>query len=147
VMRWLPVLPLPAGGRSLVQPIHQGDVTRAILAALARPWPRAESMVICGPEPASYAEFVRAVAHAAGLRRPRIVPVPTAPLIVAAALTRLIPGLPTIAPAEIRRLLEDKAFDPGPMRTILGIEPIGLAKGLALTFPPAHGFRLAREEF
>src|SRR5580698_4894754 len=34
LLRRLPFVPLPAGGRALVQPIHQSDVTRAVLAAL-----------------------------------------------------------------------------------------------------------------
>jgi hypothetical protein len=47
-----------------------------------------------------------------------------------------VPRLPRIGGDEIRRLMEDKAFDTAPMRTLLGIEPIRLEQGLALTFPP-----------
>jgi nucleoside-diphosphate-sugar epimerase len=137
LMRRLPVLPLPAGGRSLVQPIHQSDVTRAILAALEHAC--TGPMVIGGPEPVSYLEFIRSVAEAAGLRRPRTVSVPAGPLIALAALTRIIPGVPRVRGAEIRRLLEDKAFDIGPMRDVLGVTPISLGEGLALTFGADHG--------
>ena len=42
-------------------------------------------LVIAGPEPVRYADFVRAVAAAAGLRRPRILPFPAAPLIAGRA--------------------------------------------------------------
>jgi uncharacterized protein YbjT (DUF2867 family) len=138
LMRRLPILPLPGGGRSLVQPIHQSDVTNAIRAALERPWTGPHSLIIAGPEPMSYLAFVRAVAAASGTGRPRTLSVPAGPLIAAAALTRFIPGLPTIESAEIRRLLEDKAFDIAPMREILRLDPIPLAKGLALTFGPLH---------
>jgi uncharacterized protein YbjT (DUF2867 family) len=134
----LPVLPLPGGGRFLVQPIHQSDVARCIRSALARPWAAPASMVIAGPEPLRYADFVRAVAAAAGLRRRLILPFPAAPLILAARLTRHVSALPTIQPAEIRRLVEDKAFDIAAMRAELGVEPISLAAGLALTFRPHH---------
>jgi uncharacterized protein YbjT (DUF2867 family) len=134
LLRRLPILPLPGSGRSLVQPIHQTDVTRAILAAVERPWTGPHAMVICGPEPVTYLEFVRAVAAASGARRPRMVGLPGEVLIALAPLSRLVPGLPSIAAAEIRRLLEDKAFDIGPMRTVLGVTPIPLAEGLALTF-------------
>ncbi len=136
--RRLPVLPLPGGGRAMVQPIHQSDVTRAILAALEHDWDGARSMVIAGPEAMPYHAFVRAVALASGVSRPRFLPVPALPLIAAAALTRFIPGLPTVSPAEIRRLLEDKAFDIAPMRAVLGLTPITLSEGLALTFGPRH---------
>jgi uncharacterized protein YbjT (DUF2867 family) len=138
LLRRLPLLPLPGGGRSLVQPIHQSDVTRAILAALEHDWTGPRTMVIAGPDAVSYVDFVRAVAAASGLARPRVVSVPVGPLIALAMLTRWAPGLPTIEGAEIRRLLEDKAFDIGPMRTKLGVVPISLAEGLALTFGPIH---------
>ena len=61
------MLPLPGGGRFLVQPIHQSDVARCIRSALDRAWPDPQSLVIAGPEPVPYADFVRAVAAAAGL--------------------------------------------------------------------------------
>jgi nucleoside-diphosphate-sugar epimerase len=134
LLRRVPVVPLPEGGRALVQPIYQDDVTAAIRAALTVAWDGPHSLVIAGPSPASYAAFVRMIASAAGLPSPRIVPVPAVPLLLAAALTRLVPGIPTIHPAEIRRLMEDKAFDIAPMRQILGIEPLSLPEGLARTF-------------
>jgi len=133
LLRRLPVVPLPGGGRALVQPIHQSDVTRSLRAAMATAWDGPHALVAAGPDALPYAGFVRAVAHAAGLRPPRIVPVPAALLRALAPLTRL-PGLPRIGADEIRRLGEDKAFAIADMRRILGIEPIALAAGLALTF-------------
>ncbi|HEY4042055.1 MAG TPA: NAD(P)H-binding protein [Rhodopila sp.] len=138
LLRRLPLMPLPGGGRSLVQPIHQSDVARCIRAALERSWDRPLSVVIAGPAPVRYADFVRSVAVAAGLRTRLILPVPTAPLILAARLTRHLAMLPTVQPEEIRRLTEDKAFDIAPMRALLGVDPIPLTQGLALTFNHAH---------
>jgi uncharacterized protein YbjT (DUF2867 family) len=140
LIRRLPILLLPGGGQFLVQPIHQADVTRCIRAALERPWDRPNSVVIAGPAPVRYADFVRAVAAAAGLRKPIILPFPAAPLILAARLTRHVAALPTVQPAEIRRLIEDKAFDIGPMLDMLGIAPISLPEGLALTFAAPHEY-------
>ena len=134
VLRRLPFVPLPNGGRALVQPVHQDDVTAAALAALARDWAGAESLVIAGPSPVSYADFVRAIAAAAGLPPPRIVTFPAAPLIAAAWIIKILPFLPDAEPAEIRRLLEHKAFDIAPARARLGFDPIPLQVGLARTF-------------
>ena len=134
LLRRLPLAPLPGGGRAWVQPIHQSDVTRAVFAALARDWAAPQALVIAGPEPVRYADFLRAVCHAAGFAPPPVMPLPLAPLLVTAPLLRLIPGLPRIRGDELRRLTEDKAFDAGPMREQLGVSPIGLAEGLALTF-------------
>ena len=133
LLRRLPLVPLPDGGRALVQPIHQSDVTRSLRAAMTVEWDGPEAVVVAGPAPLPYAEFVRAVAAAAGLRPPRIVPVPAGLLQAVAPLTRL-PGLPRIGADEIRRLGEDKAFAIDGMRRMLGIEPIALVTGLALTF-------------
>ncbi len=134
----LPAAPLPGGGHALVQPIHQGDVTRCLLAAVKRDWAEAATIVIAGPAPMAYRDFLAAVARAAGLRVPPILPIPALPLRLLAPLTRLLPGLPRIGADEIRRLTEDKAFDIGPMRRLLGVEPIPLDQGLALTFPRGH---------
>jgi uncharacterized protein YbjT (DUF2867 family) len=136
LLRRLPAMPLPGGGRFLVQPIHQSDVTRCIRAALDLGWDGPCSLTIAGPDAVRYADFVRAVAAAAGLRKPVIVPFPAAPLIIAARLTKHVAALPTVQPEEIRRLMEDKAFDIAPMRATFGFDPIPLTKGLALTFAP-----------
>jgi uncharacterized protein YbjT (DUF2867 family) len=138
LLKRLPVLPLPGGGRSLVQPIHQSDVTKAVLAAIEHPWTGPNSMIIAGPDAMPYVDFLRAVAAASGAAQPRVVSLPAWLLIGGASLTRFIPGLPTIAGAEIRRLLEDKSFDIGPMRDLLGVTPIPLTEGLALTFGSLH---------
>ena len=135
LLRRAPVVPLPNGGAALVQPIHQDDLTACILAALARIWDGPHALVVAGPEKLAYADFVRAIALAAGLQPPRILKLPVWPLLAASILTRL-PGLPTIRAAEIRRLLEDKAFDIGPMHAMLGIMPRPLAAGLQATFHP-----------
>jgi nucleoside-diphosphate-sugar epimerase len=133
LLRRLPLVPLPGGGRALVQPIHQDDVTEAVIASLRVGWAGAETLVIAGAAAVSYAGFVRAVAAAAGQRRPRLVSVPGG-LLRALAPLSLLPGLPRVRGAEIRRLLEDKAFDIGPMRARLGVDPVGLEAGLARLF-------------
>jgi uncharacterized protein YbjT (DUF2867 family) len=129
LLRRLPVVPLPAGGRSLVQPIHQDDVTRAIRAAINHAWDRPTALVIAGPEAVSYATFVTAVAAAVGRKAPHIVPAAIRLLIALAPLTKLIPGVPHVRSDEVRRLLEDKSFDITDMRAVLKIDtPPGRAR-------------------
>ncbi len=138
LLRRLPLVPLPGGGRALVRPVHQDDVTRSIRAAIDAEWHRPETLVLAGADRVSYADFVRAVALAAGLPPPRIVSVPAGLLRLVAPLTRLIPGVPTVRRAELRRLMEDKSWGIEPMRRYLGVVPLGLAEGLARTFGPAR---------
>lgn len=133
LLRRLPAVPLPGGGVSLVQPIYQNDVTRSLRAALDRSWAGPHALVLAGPEPLTYAAFVRAVAAAARLRVPRIVPVPAVLLRVLLPLT-FLPGLPRVRTDELRRLMEDKAFPADNMRRMLGVHPISLEHGLRLTF-------------
>jgi uncharacterized protein YbjT (DUF2867 family) len=134
VLRRLPLVPLPDGGTALVQPIHQDDVIRAIRAAVVHDWHGPHSLVIAGPEPLRYADFVRAVAAAAGRRSPRIVALPVRALVALAAVLRYVPVLPRVRAEEIRRLLEDKSFDVRPMMDLLGVAPVSLTDGLARTF-------------
>lgn len=134
LLRRLPFVPLPDGGTALVQPIHQDDVTRAIRAALDVAWDGAHSLVIAGPCPLPYADFVRAIAVASGQRPPRIVRLPAGALMALTGILRYIPFLPRVHPAEIRRLMEDKSFDVRPMIDTLGITPLPLREGLARTF-------------
>jgi nucleoside-diphosphate-sugar epimerase len=131
----LPVAPLPGGGRALVQPIHQSDVTRCLLAAMRCHWEVPEAVVIAGSAPMPYRDFLRAVAAATGLRAPPVLTVPAAVLRALAPVSALVPGLPRIGADEIRRLAEDKAFDITRMRTLLGVAPVPLDAGLAMTFP------------
>jgi nucleoside-diphosphate-sugar epimerase len=128
---------LPGGGRSLVQPIHQGDVARCLLAAALHRWEGAETMIIAGPEAIPYRDFLRAVAEAAGLSAPRVFGVPSSLLRMMAPLSAIMPGVPRIDGAQIRRLTEDKAFDIAPMRQRLGVVPIPLGEGLAETSSPS----------
>ncbi len=138
LLRKLPVMPLPGGGKFLVQPIHQSDVTRCIRAALDHPWTEPSSLVIAGPSAVRYADFVRAVATAARLGTARIISLPLGLLTFGAKITRHVSSLPRVEADEIRRLVEDKAFDIAPMRATLRVEPIPLEKGLALTFAVPH---------
>lgn len=131
-----PIAPLPGGGRALIQPIHLDDVTRALRAAIDHPWTAPEVLVIAGPAPVTYADFVRAVAAAAGLGRPRIVALPLPVLQALALLARAVPGLPRVEPDALRRLCEDRGFDIAPARRLLGLDPVPLALGLARSFAP-----------
>jgi uncharacterized protein YbjT (DUF2867 family) len=130
----LPILPLPGGGTSLVQPIHRSDVVRAILAALDLNWTSPQALVIAGPTPLPYAKFVRAVARAAGLKFRLVVPLPVGPILALSRLAARLRGFPQAGADEIRRLAEDKNFDISAMVTVLGVQPISLTEGLARAF-------------
>ena len=138
MVRRLPVVPLPNGGRALVQPVMHRDVALAVEAALDRPESQGKAYVVAGPKPLTYADFIRACAAADG-QTVRIVGVP-APLASAmAAISRAVPGLPNVDRGEIERLLEDKDFDMGPTIEALGVKPRSLEQGLSEMFARRGG--------
>ena len=90
-------------------------------------------LVIAGPEAVSWADLVRAVAHAIGCSV-LILPLPVRLLRGMAWASHHLPGVPDIRDAEVRRLLEDKDFSTEAMRARLGVVPRPLSQGLAATF-------------
>ena len=134
LLRKLPIVPLPGGGKALVQPIHQDDVTNALLAALSLRLTGPESLIVAGPEAVTYRDFIALVAKAAGIRPRPVISLPAPVLMTAGAATRYLPRIPSIAPTEIRRLLEDKAFDITPMENRLGLKSRSLEAGLIQLF-------------
>jgi nucleoside-diphosphate-sugar epimerase len=127
------IIPLPGGGRTLLQPVHVEDVAACVEAALFHPEAPGGPIVVAGPEPVSYRDVVLAVGGAIG-RRPLILPLPGPLLEAGAGLTALLPFLPRIRRAEIRRLAEDKTFVIDDMRQRLGVQPMSLTEGLRKTF-------------
>lgn len=133
-IRKLGIIPLPDGGRTLLQPIHVEEVARCVEAALYRDEAPGAPIVVAGPEPISYRELVMAVGAAIN-RKPLILPIPGPLLELIAMFTAVLPFLPRIRRAEIRRLSEDKAFPIDEMVRRLGVQPMPLSQGLAKTFP------------
>jgi len=129
IVQWSPVAPLPHSGRALMQPIHRDDVVRCLMTAITRDV-GAEPLILAGAAAVTYADLVRACGRAVG-RRVRILSVPIPAMLALAQVTRFIPGIPSITGDEVRRLVEDKAFDIGPMRARLGVTPCTFEEGVA----------------
>jgi len=126
-------VPLPGGGATLMQPIHSDDMVSCIEAALLRDDAVGEPIIVAGPQAIAYGDLVQAIGRAIG-RSPIVLPVPGFALQAIAALTTVVPGIPTIRIDEVRRLSEDKTFPIDDMRRRLGVEPIDIPTGLARTF-------------
>ncbi|MGE0734570.1 MAG: SDR family oxidoreductase [Alphaproteobacteria bacterium] len=118
----LPV-PLPAGGRHRLQPVFVDDVVAAFVAAVERDDAAGAPIELVGPQPITYAAFVRACARAVG-RKIFVLPMPLGIIALAGKLTG------TFGRAELRRALEDKVFSPAPMLARLGVAPRSFEQGL-----------------
>lgn len=128
--RWLPlIVPLPDGGRALVQPVHQDDVAAAVVAATERDEAVGPPIIVAGPEPMSYGELVKTCARAVG-RRAYVLPVPEGLLVAIARSAKLVRLPFPLSADEVRRAGEDKAFDITPMQRRLSVAPRSFAEGL-----------------
>jgi uncharacterized protein YbjT (DUF2867 family) len=128
LMRRATVIPLPDGGRHLVQPIHVSDMAVAVAAAVTRPEVAGASIDVAGPRAFPYREMVEACG-AWLTRRVTIVPLPAFPFVAAETVAGWF-GVTLPYIGELARMAEDKNIDIGPMRSRLGVEPIDFAEGL-----------------
>jgi uncharacterized protein YbjT (DUF2867 family) len=77
LLRLLPVYPMFGRGRTRLQPAYVEDVAEAIGRTMQRPETPSTIFEFGGPRVYSYEEFLRTVAHQAGLV-PRLIPIPLA---------------------------------------------------------------------
>jgi uncharacterized protein YbjT (DUF2867 family) len=77
LLRLLPVYPMFGHGRTRLQPAYVEDVAEAIGRAMQRAETPSTIFEFGGPRVYSYEEFLRTVAHQAGLA-PRLIPIPLA---------------------------------------------------------------------
>jgi uncharacterized protein YbjT (DUF2867 family) len=109
LLRRTPVLPVPAAGACLHQPVHVADVAAAVLDALRRPAAIGSMYNVAGPEPIAFADLLRTCARVVGSRT-RLLPVPLTPLVTLARGYELASRHPRIRVEQLRRLSENKAF-------------------------------------
>jgi uncharacterized protein YbjT (DUF2867 family) len=124
------VLPVPATGGCLHQPVHVADVAAAVLAAVQRPAAVGALYNVAGPEPLPFAELLRTCARAVGSRT-RLVPVPLAPLVALARGYERLSRHPRIRAEQLLRLAEDKAFPVDDAIRDLGYAPRPFADGIS----------------
>jgi len=121
-------LPLPDGGRNLVQPIYYRDVAECLVKAVEREKGLGD-VIIAGPEEITFERVVRAAAQLMGVEV-KIISVPLsimmAGLNIAEKLNIEIP----ISRDELQRFGEHKAFSISVMRGSLKVEPRPFEEGL-----------------
>ncbi len=130
MIRRSPVVPLPARGRGLQQPVHVDDVARAIVAAMESPLAAGKAYDVAGPEPLSLRQVIQEAAAAVG-GSPRLVSVPLAPAVAAATVYERIVPRPRLTAEQIRRLGEDKVFDISAARRDLAYDARPFSVGIA----------------
>jgi len=125
-----PLVPLPGGGRSLIQPVHVEDLGSAAVAALECPATHRREYDLPGAVASPLREVVEHVARLLG-RHLLVVPLPLAPMAAGAWVWSGLRLPPRVTPEQVRRLGEDKAFSLESAREDWGYAPRGWREGLA----------------
>jgi uncharacterized protein YbjT (DUF2867 family) len=125
-----PIVPLPGGGRALVQPVHVEDLGRAAVDALLCPAAARRSYDLAGADPAPLRDLVLYVARLLG-RRPLVLTAPVRPVAAALRIWGMLGIPPRLTPEQVLRLAEDKAFPFDEAHAAWGYSPRGWREGLA----------------
>ncbi|HET7290917.1 MAG TPA: NAD(P)H-binding protein [Vicinamibacteria bacterium] len=125
-----PCVPLPGGGRALVQPVHVDDLARAAVDALECPRAHRREYDLPGAAAGPLRALVEHVLSLLG-RRPVILSLPIGPAALAARLWHALGLPPRVSEEQVRRLAEDKAFSYEDARRDWGYAPRGWREGLA----------------
>lgn len=126
-----PLLPLPAGGRMQVQPVHVADVVEGIVRLVERPPPRISTLVFAGPAPQPLREYLAELRAALGEPGPlRVVPVPVPLFRLGASIAGRLPGS-MLDPETADMLLAGNATDDNGLPAVLGRTPRPVAQFIA----------------
>ncbi|MED5618941.1 SDR family oxidoreductase [Ideonella sp. BN130291] len=127
----LPLLPLPAGGRQLLQPVHVDDVVAALLALLQAPAGSSQGRIpLVGPRALTLAAYVHALRRALNLPRAAAFPVPAACVALAARMGDRWPGA-WLDSASWQMLQRGNSADPAAITALLGHPPREVQQFLA----------------
>src|SRR6266567_6770083 len=91
LLRQLPIYPMFGRGRTRLQPAYVEDVAEAVARVMRRAETHSIIFEFGGPRVYSYEQFLRAVAHQAGLS-PLLIPIPFAVWQAVAWALEIIPG-------------------------------------------------------
>lgn len=124
------LIPVPGDGTNRFQPIHAGDVARAVVAALADPAGTVgQAIELGGPRYWTYREITGEVLRAIGARRVIIpMPVPLIRLVAGSAEFLRLPF--PVATDQLRQLRLDNIGPLGVIAARFGFEPRELAGSL-----------------
>lgn len=121
----LPVVPVPAGGRQCVQPVHLDDLCALLRACLEHASPPARVEAV-GPRPLQLRGYLLQLRALMGLGPAPVVPVPRPLVRLGTRMGGLLPG-PPVDPETLGMLERGACGDPAGMARLLGREPLAVA--------------------
>ena len=133
--RFLPVLPLIGGGKTLFQPVFVGDVATAITAALGSDAARGRTYELGGPTVYSFKQLMQVIL-AETQRRRVLLPLPFAIAAVKAFFLQFLPN-PLLTPDQVKLLRHDNVVSPG----AAGLADLGITPTTVEAEIPAYLWR------
>jgi uncharacterized protein YbjT (DUF2867 family) len=124
LLRLLPAYPMLGDGRTKLQPVYADDVAAAIAQVLRQSETPDRIYELAGPRIYSYAELLRTIARAAGLR-PVLMRMPFALWYVLAGLAEILPH-PPLTRNQVELMQVDTTASDRPGFRELGISPRSL---------------------
>src|SRR6266568_302981 len=122
LLRQLPIYPMFGRGRTRLQPVYVEDVAEAVARVIGRAETHPTIFEFGGPRVYSYEEFLRGVAHQAGLA-PRLIPIPFAVWNALAWASEMFPN-PLLTRNQVELMQIDTVSSPEmPGFFELGISP------------------------
>jgi uncharacterized protein YbjT (DUF2867 family) len=122
LLRQLPIYPMFGRGLTRLQPAYVEDVAEAISRIMQRAETASTIFEFGGPRAYSYEEFLRAVAHQAGLA-PRLIPIPLTVWHALAGAPEMFPS-PLLTRNQVELMQIDTVSSPDmPGFVELGISP------------------------
>jgi NADH dehydrogenase len=140
--RYLPMLPLVGGGKTLFQPVFVGDVAAAIVKALDDPAAHGHTYELGGPMIYSFRQLMEIVLKETGRRRV-LVPVPFLLASWQGVVLQLMPN-PLLTLDQVRLLKTDNIV----AKTALGLSDLGIVPTSVEAVVPSYLWRYrAKGEF
>jgi NADH dehydrogenase len=115
-----PLVPLPDGGRARFQPLHVGDLARAIQVAIAGPL--TGTYELGGPDPVTYRQLLQETMRAYRTRRPTV-PLPVPLMKPAAFLMERIMADPPVTVPQLDLLAVDNTPGTNAIDQVFGVRP------------------------
>ncbi len=130
-------LPLPGGGRSLIQPLFVGDLARALALSAAEGVGEVDRPVLLGgPERMTLRAWVERLGEVLGVR-PRLIPLPRAAAVALAAVAERVASDPHITVDQVRIMSHNFVAPMDGFEATYGFAPVAPAEGLERTYKAA----------
>lgn len=129
ISKWMPIICLPMGGKTQIQPVYVGDIAKAVAKIVADSSLQGQIYELGGPRVITLRELVEIIQVVTGHKR-MILPLPKWLSILMAGLTKLKPGAPLITRDQLLTLERNNIVSLENTRlkkfSDLGIEPTAL---------------------